>query len=103
MKYYVPLEDSEKHKVEYEVHHLVVNRDSKYTNFVEEICWVVLPLCVDITDNELAYLECIHLFVEILDHFFSNVCELDLVFNFRCSDLTSTHANFQKPLSFAPG
>ncbi|KAK1441606.1 hypothetical protein QVD17_07632 [Tagetes erecta] len=29
--------------------------------------------CVDITDNELAYLECILLFVEILDHFFSNV------------------------------
>jgi AP-2 complex subunit sigma-1 len=40
-------------------------------------------ICVDITDNELAYLECIHLFVEILDHFFSNVCELDLVFNFH--------------------
>jgi AP-2 complex subunit sigma-1 len=40
-------------------------------------------MCVDITDNELAYLECIHLFVEILDHFFSNVCELDLVFNFH--------------------
>ncbi|KAF1892643.1 hypothetical protein Lal_00042621 [Lupinus albus] len=38
---------------------------------------------VDITDNELAYLESIHLFVEILDHFFSNVCELDLVFNFH--------------------
>lgn len=35
------------------------------------------------TDNELAYLESIHLFVEILDHFFSNVCELDLVFNFH--------------------
>ncbi|WVY89003.1 hypothetical protein V8G54_037933 (chloroplast) [Vigna mungo] len=34
-KYYVPLEDSEKHKVEYEVHRLVVNRDPKYTNFVE--------------------------------------------------------------------
>ena len=46
-------------------------------------------LCVDITDNELAYLECIHLFVEILDHFFSNVCELDLVFNFHkvCSSI----------------
>jgi hypothetical protein len=40
-------------------------------------------MCVDITDNELAYLESIHLFVEILDHFFSNVCELDLVFNFH--------------------
>lgn len=34
-------------------------------------------------DNELAYLESIHLFVEVLDHFFGNVCELDLVFNFH--------------------
>lgn len=40
-------------------------------------------LCVDTTDNELAYLESIHLFVEILDQYFSNVCELDLVFNFH--------------------
>ena len=56
-------------------------------------------LCVDANDNELAYLEAIHLFVEILgiihrrvtlwlsdrlllDTFFDNVCELDLVFNF---------------------
>ncbi|KAM0972739.1 hypothetical protein ACFX13_016417 [Malus domestica] len=91
-KYYVPLEDSEKHKVEYEVHRLVVNRDPKFTNFVEfrthkviyrRYAGLFFSLCVDITDNELAYLECIHLFVEILDHFFSNVCELDLVFNFH--------------------
>ena len=40
-------------------------------------------LCVDINDNELAYLEAIHLFVEVLDQYFSNVCELDLVFNFH--------------------
>jgi Clathrin adaptor complex small chain len=58
-------------------------------------------VCVDANDNELAYLEAIHLFVEILgafslpvkiegclvayteiDAFFDNVCELDLVFNF---------------------
>lgn len=37
---------------------------------------------VDANDNELAYLEAIHLFVEVLDSFFGNVCELDLVFNF---------------------
>lgn len=37
---------------------------------------------VDTSDNELAYLEAIHLFVEILDEYFGNVCELDLVFNF---------------------
>ncbi|KAL5995119.1 AP-2 complex subunit sigma [Asimina triloba] len=91
-KYYVPLEESEKHKVEYEVHRLVVNRDPKFTNFVEfrthkviyrRYAGLFFSMCVDITDNELAYLECIHLFVEILDHFFSNVCELDLVFNFH--------------------
>ncbi|CAL5425520.1 unnamed protein product [Camellia sinensis] len=91
-KYYIPLEESEKHKVEYEVHRLVVNRDPKFTNFVEfrthkviyrRYAGLFFSLCVDITDNELAYLECIHLFVEILDHFFSNVCELDLVFNFH--------------------
>ncbi|KAJ3682621.1 hypothetical protein LUZ60_015194 [Juncus effusus] len=91
-KYYVPLEDSEKHKVEFEVHRLVVNRDPKFTNFVEfrthkviyrRYAGLFFSMCVDITDNELAYLESIHLFVEILDHFFSNVCELDLVFNFH--------------------
>ena len=38
--------------------------------------------CVDTNDNELAYLEAIHFFVEVLDQFFGNVCELDLVFNF---------------------
>merc|ERR1712224_885011 len=40
-------------------------------------------LCVDIHDNELAHLEAIHLLVEVLDHFFSGVCELDLVFGFN--------------------
>lgn len=39
-------------------------------------------MCVDATDNELAYLEAVHFFVEVLDQFFGNVCELDLVFNF---------------------
>lgn len=39
-------------------------------------------MCVDANDNELAYLEAIHFFVEVLDSFFGNVCELDLVFNF---------------------
>jgi len=38
---------------------------------------------VDSTDNELICLEIIHLFVELLDHYFSNVRELDLVYNFH--------------------
>jgi len=45
-------------------------------------------VCVDALDNELVYLEAIHFFVEVLDTFFGNVCELDLVFNFYKVGLT---------------
>jgi AP-2 complex subunit sigma-1 len=38
---------------------------------------------VDVDDNELLMMETIHLFVELLDQYFSNVCELDIVFNFN--------------------
>ena len=38
---------------------------------------------VDKNDNELIILELIHSFVEILDKYFGNVCELDLIFNFH--------------------
>ena len=34
-------------------------------------------------DNDLSYLEGIHLFVELLDRYFGNVTELDLVYNFH--------------------
>lgn len=43
---------------------------------------------MDANDNELAYLEAIHFFVEVLDQFFGNVCELDLVFNFYKVSIT---------------
>lgn len=39
-------------------------------------------MLIDFVDNELSYLESVHFFVEILDTYFDNVCELDLVFNF---------------------
>ena len=39
-------------------------------------------MCIDANDNELAYLEAVHLFVEILDQYFGNVCELDIVWYF---------------------
>lgn len=39
-------------------------------------------ICVDVNDNNLCYLEAIHNFVEVLNEYFHNVCELDLVFNF---------------------
>ncbi|CAM9725369.1 unnamed protein product [Choristocarpus tenellus] len=39
--------------------------------------------CIDKDDNELITLEQIHLFVEVLDRYFGNVCELDIIFNFH--------------------
>ncbi|CAG7925076.1 unnamed protein product [Penicillium olsonii] len=77
----------------YSVHRLVAPRDQKYqSNFVEfrrstkvvyrRYAGLFFCVCVDANDNELAYLEAIHFFVEVLDQFFGNVCELDLVFNF---------------------
>merc|ERR1711904_187793 len=91
-KYYVPFTHAEKHKIEHDVHRIVASRDQKFTNFVEyqgnkivyrRYAGLYFSLCVDSTDNELVCLEIIHLFVEILDHYFSNVRELDLVYNFH--------------------
>lgn len=38
---------------------------------------------IDQTDNELLTLEIIHRYVEVLDKWFMNVCELDIIFNFQ--------------------
>mmetsp|Transcript_39702 Transcript_39702/g.48355 ORF Transcript_39702/g.48355 Transcript_39702/m.48355 type:complete len:152 (+) Transcript_39702:287-742(+) len=82
----------EKARIESEVHRLVTSRDKKYTNFIEynnykliyrRYAGLFFTIAVDISDNELSYLETVHLFVELLDSYFSNVCELDIVFNFN--------------------
>ncbi|TPX31119.1 hypothetical protein SmJEL517_g05457 [Synchytrium microbalum] len=39
--------------------------------------------CVDFDDNELVVLEVIHRFVQVLDDYFGNVCELDLIFGYE--------------------
>lgn len=129
-KYYTPLSDDDKKRTEDEVHRLIVNRDAKFTNFLEvgaagcggegagsgcrrllgergTMCAPALAaaaagaatllthsallrpscsatqqyktfkvvyrryaglyfiFCVDVSDNELLYLETIHLFVEV--------------------------------------
>ena len=92
-KWYSAYNDEEKLKLKGEVHRLVAPRDQKHqSNFVEfrgsqkivyrRYAGLFFCGCVDANDNELAYLEAIHFFVEVLDQFFGNVCELDLVFNF---------------------
>ena len=84
--------EAEKVRIEAEVHRMVTARDKKYTNFIEynnykliyrRYAGLFFTIAVDVQDNELSFLETIHLFVELLDAYFSNVCELDIVFNFN--------------------
>jgi hypothetical protein len=42
-------------------------------------------------DNELVTLEVIHRYVEVLDRYFGNVCELDLIFNFQKAYAVRVH------------
>lgn len=90
-KWYVPFNAGEKNKIESDIHRAVVSRDPRFTNFLEYRNYKIIyrryaglyfTFCVDINDNELSVLEFIHLFVEVLDGYFGNVCELDLVFHF---------------------
>jgi AP-2 complex subunit sigma-1 len=91
-KWYAPWDQSEKHSIERDVHRLVTNRDPRFTNFIEYQTYRIIyrryaglffSVCVDVSENEVAMLEAIHFFVELLDKYFGNVCELDLVFNFH--------------------
>ncbi|KAJ2392317.1 AP-2 complex subunit sigma, partial [Coemansia sp. RSA 2559] len=91
-KWYGNYSEQERNKLKAEVHRTVASRDQKHqSNFVEfhnhriiyrRYAGLFFCFCVDTNDNELACLEAIHLFVEILDSYHGNVCELDLVFNF---------------------
>lgn len=89
-----------------------VTEDGRWCMACRRYAGLFFTLCVDVNDNELGCLEAIHLFVEVLDQYFGNVCELDLVFNFhkvyasrprqvktRCSASTCA---LLLPISFLP-
>mmetsp|Transcript_23115 Transcript_23115/g.33861 ORF Transcript_23115/g.33861 Transcript_23115/m.33861 type:complete len:144 (+) Transcript_23115:56-487(+) len=90
--YLTPPDEADRIKMEAEIHRAIVARDKKHTNFVEyenfkiiyrRYAGLYFIFGVDVTDNELLLMETIHLFVELLDQYFSNVCELDIVFHFN--------------------
>lgn len=92
-KYYSPLDEQGRHSLEALVHRTVTSRDPKHANVADlrggakivyrRYAGLYFILGLDPADSELAALEAVHLFVEVLDHYFANVCELDLVFNFH--------------------
>ena len=91
-RWYVNFSENEKQRLQLDIHRLVISRDSRFTNFIEFLNYKIVykrfaglyfMACVDYNDNELSNLELIQLLVEILDQYFGNVCELDLIFNFH--------------------
>eukprot|EP00624_Nannochloropsis_granulata_P006214 evm.model.NODE_45415_length_16343_cov_32.634583.2 len=91
-KWYEHYPTKEKARSIRELTTLVLARAPKMCNFIEwrdkkvvykRYASLFFIAAVDNTDNELITLEMIHLFVEILDRYFGNVCELDIIFNFH--------------------
>ena len=91
-KYYKPYSQKERAKLVKEVTSQILSRPSKLCNVVEHrnlkliykrYASLYFLLAVDDDENELVALEMIQHYVEILDRYFGNVCELDLIFNFR--------------------
>jgi len=85
-------EDHERVKMEADIHRIISMRSKGQTNFIEyQNCKLIyrryaglyFVFGTDTSDNELLLMETIHLFVELLDSYFSNVCELDIVFHFN--------------------
>ena len=74
------------------VNQLVITRHPKMCNFLDYKDYKIVYkryaslyfiTVVDKDHNELIVLELMQMFVETLDKYFGNVCELDLIFNFH--------------------
>lgn len=81
-----------KAKIVKDVTQLVLARRAKMCNFLEykdtkvvyrRYASLFFVCGISAGDNELTALEIIHRYVEVLDRYFGNVCELDLIFNFQ--------------------
>eukprot|EP00162_Nutomonas_longa_P020861 comp4007_c0_seq1/m.2340 comp4007_c0_seq1/g.2340 ORF comp4007_c0_seq1/g.2340 comp4007_c0_seq1/m.2340 type:complete len:148 (+) comp4007_c0_seq1:80-523(+) len=91
-KWYTSFQSKEKPKIIRDVCNMVLSRPQKLCNFIEwkdnkvvykRYASLYFVAGIDRNDNELITLEIIHHFVEVLDRYFGNVCELDLIFNFH--------------------
>lgn len=91
-KWYIPLSHNEKLEIVDEVSKVIARRPSRFCSILEHkgrkyVCRKYASLLfvagIDPSDNELIVLEIIHLFVQALDRYFGNVCELDVIFNFH--------------------
>ncbi|CAD6905098.1 unnamed protein product [Tilletia laevis] len=91
-KWFSTMSPKHKSKITKDVTQLVLARRTRMCNFLEykdskvvyrRYASLFFVCGIGGGDNELVTLEIIHRYVEILDRYFGNVCELDLIFNFQ--------------------
>ncbi|KAM6492063.1 Adaptor protein complex sigma subunit [Amanita muscaria] len=91
-KWFTTMPSKVKSKIVKDVTQLVLARRTKMCNFLEykdskivyrRYASLFFVSGIGLGDNELITLEIVHRYVEVLDRYFGNVCELDLIFNFQ--------------------
>nr|GAT59926.1 predicted protein [Mycena chlorophos] len=91
-KWFTTTAPKAKAKIVKDVTQLVLARRTRMCNFLEykdtkvvyrRYASLFFVCGITSSDNELVTLEIIHRYVEVLDRYFGNVCELDLIFNFQ--------------------
>ncbi|KAF6772656.1 hypothetical protein AHF37_08493 [Paragonimus kellicotti] len=91
-KWYSSYSEKQKKKYMREIISLIFARKPKMCSFVEwqdmkivyrRYASLYFACAIDAGDNELITVEIIHRYVEILDKYFGNVCELDIIFHFE--------------------
>lgn len=91
-KWFTTLSPKEKAKVVKDVTQLVLSRRTRMCNFIEykdskviyrRYASLFFIAGIDPDDNELITLEVVHRYVEQMDKYYGNVCELDIIFNFQ--------------------
>ncbi|KAG8526750.1 uncharacterized protein KY384_008179 [Bacidia gigantensis] len=91
-KWFTTLSPKEKAKIIKDVSQLVLARRTRMCNFLEykdtkivyrRYASLFFIAGCSSTDNELITLEIVHRYVEQMDKYYGNVCELDIIFNFQ--------------------
>lgn len=91
-KWFMAIPEREKKKIIRDMTTMVLARPPRTCNFLQwkdlkivykRYASLYFCLGVEHEENELLALEIIHRYVELLDKYFGNVCELDIIFNFE--------------------
>jgi AP-1 complex subunit sigma 1/2 len=90
-KWYSTISQREKQSIQREVTRLILRRPNNHCQFVEwrdsklvytRYASLYFLFAADAGDNEIFILDLIQFFVEALDQFFGNACEIDIIFSF---------------------